>query len=141
MVGLGKTIASILWIVSFLALISLASFLYNTDQKKQEELANSELAKKSQTFWESLSETSNKNSENPVLENNSNNETSSVLSKLSEVIKEEWENSQQSENVRLIDLNNLLSYQKTIVGGELSLNLGINKVYTLPLPFKFWQQF
>ncbi len=46
MFGLRKTIGSILMVVVFLALASLAAFFYNTDQKQKEEVANNDLIKK-----------------------------------------------------------------------------------------------
>jgi len=48
MFGLRKTLGSIVIVVLFLALASLAAFFYNTDQEKQKEIANSDLAQKGQ---------------------------------------------------------------------------------------------
>jgi len=48
MFGLRKTLGSIIMVVLFLALASLAAFFYNLDQDKQEEIANSDLAQKGQ---------------------------------------------------------------------------------------------
>jgi len=48
MFGLRKTLGSIVMVVLFLALASLATFFYNTDQEKQKEIANSDLAQKGQ---------------------------------------------------------------------------------------------
>jgi hypothetical protein len=48
MFGLRKTLGSVIVVVLFLALASLATFFYNTDQKKQEEIANSDLAQRGQ---------------------------------------------------------------------------------------------
>ncbi len=47
MFGLRKTLGSIIMVVLFLALASLAAFLYSSDQEKQGETANSDLAQKS----------------------------------------------------------------------------------------------
>lgn len=47
MFGLRKTIGSIILVVVFLALASLATFFYNADQKQKEELTNNNLIKTS----------------------------------------------------------------------------------------------
>lgn len=46
MFGIRKTLGSLFLVVAFLALASLATFFYNTDQEKKDEITDSELVQK-----------------------------------------------------------------------------------------------
>lgn len=48
MFGIRKTLGSLLLVVAFLALASLATFFYNTDQERKDEITKSELVQKSE---------------------------------------------------------------------------------------------
>lgn len=106
MFGLRKTIGTILLVVAFLVLASLATLIYNSDQEKKEETNNGEWMERGKDLWQSLFNASgnladvnlqkNIGPAKIVAENVSqNSEVAGFWSKFKTLIKEEWENTER----------------------------------------------
>lgn len=106
MLGLRRTIGTILLVVVFLVLASLATLIYNSDQEKKEETNNGEWMEKGKDLWQSLFNASgnladvnlqkNIGPAKIVAENVSqNSEVASFWSKFKTLVKEEWENTER----------------------------------------------
>lgn len=153
MLGIRKTLWSILLVVFFMALAALATFYYNTDTKQQEKMSNNDLVKTAKVTIETLLGASEKVGETNAKKNIGfgkvmtdwinrvewqrileggdgpllKNEASTIVEQTT-ITKDTFKNMMNQD---------LFSYQKTEAGAEVIVRPKNSKEYKLPLPFKF----
>jgi hypothetical protein len=161
MLGLRKIIGTILLVVIFLVLASLATFIYNSDQEKKEKVINNELVQEGKSVFQSLFAVSGNLADTNLQKNigpakvvvekvSQSAEATGLWVKFKELVREEWNNAkeegkqqeetmptEETDDQNKISVPTSVDYKKTDQGAEIIFTSKNGEEYKLPLPFKF----